>query len=71
MVGVDSSIMRVDDESVVGGGGVIGNNVGGGKTISSCLLIICIRTARRDDIGDVWIRGRGAIITDWGCPVNW
>ncbi len=52
------------------GEGVIGNNVGGGKLISSCLFIICIRTARRDEIGDVCIRGRGATITGWGWLIS-
>lgn len=61
----------MDDDDDDGGGGVIGNNVGGGTAISSCLLIICIRIARRDDRGDVCVRGTGATITDWGCPVNW
>lgn len=50
----------------------MGNNVGGGRAISSCLLMICIRTARRDEIGDVCVRGGiGARITDCGWSVSW
>jgi hypothetical protein len=36
-----------------GGEGVIGRDVGADRAISSRLLIICMRTARRDASGDV------------------
>ena len=67
-VGVDSSETSDDDDER--GGGVIGSKVGGGRAISSCLLMICMRTARRDETGDACVRGLGARITDWACSVK-
>ena len=59
-VGVESSkamaeadAVAKDDVDDAGGGGVMGKSVGVGKAMSSCLLMICIRTARRDGFGDV------------------